>query len=362
MWIFLANWVAFATPYFRTNDRDPIAPRAAPIVATRWLGLGIEPIRNDPSDNRHRASVNLWWFGLAAFGAGALALAPVLWLTFDQRQKANRALTERTRSLVRAQEELTLTAKLTAVGAVTSHLIHGLRNPLSGLQHFMANHAPGPGAEHEMEWRLAASATRRMQNMVNDIIRVLREDSGAANHEISLQDLAKMTWRKMSPFAGLSRVHLEMKLLAPECLAISHRDANLVLLILETLIQNAIQATPSDQPVLVEIASSGAHVLFKVQDGGRGLPQSIAETVFTPRASTKEMGSGIGLAISRQLALALGAELSVQSSTPQGCVFILNLPSRLISGRSSNQPAAPLRHDPNGRPAPPAGPASSRPA
>jgi hypothetical protein len=65
---------------------------------------------------------------------------------------------------------------------------------------------------------------------------------------------------------------------------------------------------------------------MEVQDEGPGLPPQVAERLFAPCISSKKGGSGIGLAISRQLAKHLGAELDLKQSSSEGCAFRLVLP------------------------------------
>ena len=109
-------------------------------------------------------------------------------------------------------------------------------------------------------------------------------------------------------------------------MVLSNRDANLVMLILENLIQNAVQATPAGKSVRLTVADAENGLVFEIADEGSGLPENVRASLFSPCRSTKPGGSGIGLALSKQLATQLGAELSLQTSTPQGSVFRLILP------------------------------------
>src|SRR5208283_910514 len=71
--------------------------------------------------------------------AGAIFLALGLGWAMRRVQTANQLLAERTRNLLEANRELALSARVSAVGAVTAHLIHGLKNPLSGLASFVSS-------------------------------------------------------------------------------------------------------------------------------------------------------------------------------------------------------------------------------
>jgi hypothetical protein len=88
---------------------------------------------------------------MAAVGS-SIIVGIVLGLAFYQLQRVNRLLVERTTNLLKANQELTWAAKASAIGAVTSHLIHGLKNPLSGLQNFMVNRKPESRPASDTEW------------------------------------------------------------------------------------------------------------------------------------------------------------------------------------------------------------------
>src|SRR5258708_27850664 len=74
---------------------------------------------------------------------------------------------------------------------------------------------------------------------------------------------------------------------------ISNREANLILLILENLVQNAVQASARGQSVMLAIEQESNGVLFAVSDSGPGLAEHIKEAPFTPSQSTKPGGAGI---------------------------------------------------------------------
>jgi signal transduction histidine kinase len=282
-----------------------------------------------------RLDASLWLQALAAFVVGGgLLLATLLW-AYRRLEKSHALLRERTARLLRANHELTLAAKTGALGAVAAHLVHGLSNPLANLQDFVASRGGSGSDDHD--WQDAVAATRRMQRLVHEVVRVLGEESGADQYEITLAELADILTAKVQPAARDVGVRLVVELSAEGKLA--NRHANLVLLILENLLQNAFQVTPPGQRVQLSIAAHGEEVRFEVADAGPGFPPHLLKDLFAVCRSTKG-GSGLGLAISRQLASHLGAQLELKSSTAAGCVFALILPRALLAGEKSEVAAA----------------------
>lgn len=279
-----------------------------------------------------RVDRNLTFQAMAAFGvSGALLVAALLW-AFRRLRHAHDLLEERTDSLLQANQELALAAKTSAVGAVTSHLIHGLKSPLSGLQTFMNSLNPAQGGLPVEHWEHATAITRRMQMLINQVVSVLREEQGFRQYELTLADLSAIIIARMEPLARQKGVRFSTKRVIDE--AVPNRTANLIALVLMNLVQNAIEATPPGKRVRIAYWRAADRLVCEVRDDGPGLPDSIKSNLFSPCHSSKEHGSGIGLAISKQLANHLGADLELKSSNSEGCVFSLTLPACSMTAES----------------------------
>jgi signal transduction histidine kinase len=270
----------------------------------------------------------LLWQGAATFLIGASIIVSAMLWAFGRLDRANHLLSERTASLLRANHELALAAKTSAVGAVSAHLLHGLKNPLSGLQNFLQSRKGSPTMGASSEWDDLVATTRRMQNLVNDAVHVLQDDAHLNEYEISMEELMEILAGKSREVAQVAQVRFTSTLQARGVLA--NREANLILLILENLIQNAVEATPPGRVVALNITEEGDAVVCHVEDQGEGVPEALHNKLFTPCRSGKAGGSGLGLAISRQLATHLGADLALKSSSPRGSVFTLVLPKKIF--------------------------------
>jgi signal transduction histidine kinase len=273
------------------------------------------------------------WLTLMLAG-GAMVVA--LGFAFARLSRANALLAERTERLQKANRELTLAARTGAVGAVASHLVHGLRNPLAGLQSFVASLSDsGPDSATLAD---ATATARRMKSMIDEVVGVLRDEDGVHAYEVSVTELLPLVARRLPASAARRGVRLEFQCSSGRLLA--NREANLLLLILENLMSNAAEGSPDGRPVQVSAAEARDGSLeVRVADEGTGLSEAVRKGLFQPLNSSKPDGSGLGLAITRRLALAIDAELELESTGPTGTVFRVRLPA--VPGSSKESAVAP---------------------
>jgi putative PEP-CTERM system histidine kinase len=94
------------------------------------------------------------------------------------------------------------------------------------------------------------------------------------------------------------------------------------------LVQNAVEASPPDEPVTVRVAGAGHEVLISITDKGRGMDGDfVRNRLFQPFASTKPDGFGIGSFEARSLITAMGGRLIVDSAPGAGTEFSIFLPA-----------------------------------
>jgi two-component system, NtrC family, nitrogen regulation sensor histidine kinase NtrY len=99
------------------------------------------------------------------------------------------------------------------------------------------------------------------------------------------------------------------------------------------LVRNAADAVGSQNQRRIRV-SCRAHegwIVFEVADSGSGIPESERDQVFIPFYTTKPGGSGIGLSLARKIALSHRGRLNVRANTPNGSVFVLELPATTLS-------------------------------
>lgn len=290
-------------------------------AAQFWLHGGAVGLEIDGHDRR------LWLQALIAWGAGSLVIGLALAWAFRRLAAANRELESQSEDLQRANRELVLAAKTSALGAVTAHLMHELKNPIAGLEVFMAGQAEANGGKQSdagAELVAASELTRRLRSMVNDVVSVLRDEQTGATFELTCADVVEIVRGKVQAEADQRGVKLEA--VGAEKDVLAGRRANLVTLVLRNLVQNALEATPTGGRLRLRGgAGEGGRIEFEVEDSGTGLPEIVKANLFQPCPSSKRGGSGLGLALSQRLAQQAGGKLELVRSDPRGTCFRLVL-------------------------------------
>lgn len=95
--------------------------------------------------------------------------------------------------------------------------------------------------------------------------------------------------------------------------------------VLTNLIQNAIHATKSDEKIEIEIEKKDRYCQIEIKDSGQGIESASLNKIFEPYFTTKRKGTGLGLALVKQIVENHGGFISVTSEVGQGTVVQVNL-------------------------------------
>ena len=165
-----------------------------------------------------------------------------------------------------------------------------------------------------------------MQSMVEEALQVLQEHRAeGVSYAFTTEEMLDIVEKRLAPLAESKEISIQIPKSVPVA-SIDNMQANLLVLALFNLGQNAIEATEKKGSVAFSCdVESGNRLAFRVRDGGPGLPEDMLDTLFTPRVSRKQEGTGVGLAISCQLAERAGAELTLESNGPEGACFLVKV-------------------------------------
>ncbi|HQU58557.1 MAG TPA: response regulator, partial [Saprospiraceae bacterium] len=182
--------------------------------------------------------------------------------------------------------------------------------------------------------------SKKLLGLVNEILDLSKLESGKMEVEESPTHLYDFMCRILEGFSPASRqkqlrlsFHYDLRQEAYYLL-----DAPKVEVIVSNLLSNAMRFTPPQGSVSVTVSSEGPSLNIRVTDTGRGIPQEDQPHIFnryfqsTKAGAPVEGGTGIGLALSRELAELLKGRLTVESQVGKGSIFQLELPRKEALG------------------------------
>lgn len=246
--------------------------------------------------------------------------------------------TSESRRMLLVEAEGARAEALEANAAKTSFLAnmsHDLRTPLNAIAGYadlleLLVHGPlTPSQEHDVA-RIKRSA-RHLLSLINDILNFAKIETGTMDLLLenvsvdgAIASLEAMVYPQLRS-KGLSFEHAD-------CGAFVRADPEKLQQVLLNLATNAIKFTPSGG-VTIKCLDDEATVTIEIVDTGVGIPDDQLTRIFEPfiqvnrsLTNVSNDGVGLGLAISRNLARAMGGDLTVRSTLGQGSSFTLTLP------------------------------------
>src|SRR5207244_1606029 len=106
------------------------------------------------------------------------------------------------------------------------------------------------------------------------------------------------------------------------------------------LLRNAAEAMRDGGRIEISGQADATHVRLEIRDSGQGIAPEHLPKIFDPFFSTKEHGTGLGLALTRQIIVEHGGAIEVSSELSRGTTFIVRLPA-LVRSDATHEPLAP---------------------
>jgi signal transduction histidine kinase len=260
------------------------------------------------------------------------------------REREARVSSEKARSdaeAAKAEAEAARAEAESANGAKSDFLAvmsHELRTPLSaimGYQELLADGISGPITEQQSQQlgRIKASA-RHLLSLIDEILTFTRIDAG--REEVSLERASLTTLLEpaaelVEPLARARGLHIEVML--PRNEVVVETDAMKVRQMIVNLLSNAVKFTDSGR-IILSGDQKGDQLVISVEDTGIGISAEHFERIFEPfwqveqKATRRAGGTGLGLTVTRRLALLLGGDVTVKSEPDAGTTFTICLPVR----------------------------------
>ncbi len=212
-------------------------------------------------------------------------------------------------------------------------IAHEIRNPLGGMELFsglleegvaeLDDDNVGPGVKQELleQTRRVKKELRYLTGVVNDFL-AFAKDAPADRADVGEVDLRALLEDVRSLTARPDRAAI---VVVVEDVVAFALDRNRIKQALLNLVENALQATPTEGSVTLRASVDDGALLLVVEDTGKGMDETTAKHAFTPFFTTKEKGSGLGLALVRKLARDQGGDARIESTPGRGTRVLLRL-------------------------------------
>jgi len=219
------------------------------------------------------------------------------------------------------EEQAALRNRLSSLGEMAAGIAHELRNPMGVISGYtrILSRKVDPSVVNTVE--AIATEVDVMDRIISDFLSFARPRE-LELHDINLRGLVVACVEKASsgrtePIPAISAsIDSGITLKADEIMLRQ---------VFTNLIQNALDATQADGRVTLEALVDGTDVVIQVSDNGHGIEQSLAGRVFNPFFTTKDKGTGLGLALVHRIVTSHSGSIALNSGN-SGTVFTITLP------------------------------------
>lgn len=259
-------------------------------------------------------------------GSGLMIFAVVLlWSIFlmmiRRIQAKEKLLIEKTEVLKQTNQELSRAYKTTSLGALTGHLMHALKSPLTALNDLARNPDSLIKEDNSADIR---STIHQMEGLVHQALETIKEtEKGEISYCLTIKELLEIPRQEFAKKYALARLEINESFSLSGL--VNNLQGNLILAILSNLFQNSVEAK-KDVSLSIDCLEEDGNWILSLTDNAGGIPTALRKQLFSPIISRKPRGSGIGLALCKQLAESMDGSLRLVSSDKQGSCFRLTVP------------------------------------
>ncbi len=235
----------------------------------------------------------------------------------------------RSRTRVKRERREVETRSRRSMEDLSASIAHEIRNPITAAKSLVQQMGEDPASDENLEYAgLALSELDRVERSISHLLRYARDEEPRFA-PMALAEVARAAVEGLRDRAGEQGVELAVEFDAEGEM---RGDAEKLRRVVENLVANAIDALAESGAPCPKVELLGGEnlaateVWLRVVDNGPGIPADEQARIWSPFFTTKETGTGLGLALSRKTVEAHGGSIDLLSDPRQGSEFVLSFP------------------------------------
>jgi signal transduction histidine kinase len=233
----------------------------------------------------------------------------------DELDHASQLLAKNISDSIQARQEAEEAS--TSKSMFLSRTSHELRTPLNAILGFaqLLEQDLSPGKQRDSV-SLIIGAGQHLLKLINEVLEIARIESGEISLElmpVAVNTLLEEATHYIAPIGKIRDIEIKSEM-ASDLWALANRQK--LLQVVLNLLSNALKYGPANSVVQLNAYHRQGNIIIEVQDNGAGIPTKLKERLFTPfdrlgAEQTKVEGIGLGLALSKQIMLAMNGSIHV---------------------------------------------------
>ncbi|MBX3179264.1 MAG: PAS domain S-box protein [Candidatus Hydrogenedentes bacterium] len=220
------------------------------------------------------------------------------------------------------REQVRQIDRLAAIGEMAATVAHEIRNPLGGIRgfaSFLAQDTPEDDPRHRLVQKILAGVGS-LEKVVSGLLEYTRPvELKLAPASCAAIAHAAMRYMEYDParITIFTEVDPDLRVLA---------DADRIRQVLMNILLNAVQSIEGRGEIRISADADETAVYLSVQDNGCGMDEAALQQVFSPFFTTKEKGTGLGMAVSQKIVDGHGGAITADSAPGTGTRIVIQLP------------------------------------
>lgn len=267
----------------------------------------------------------------------AIIFAGIAFYSLNENWKSNKRLETQNRKIIEHKEQmLQLSAKAAEASEAKfnffTNISHEFRTPLTlilvPLEELLADNKIASSVKNHLG--LINKNVIRLLRMVNQLIDFRKIEYEKMTLKASQNNLITFIREIASSFEGIAKKrNVDLRIIADKTDLKAWFDVNLFDKVIFNLLSNAFKFTKENGNILITIKENNEQAEIKVEDNGLGMSEEEAAHAFELFYQGEELrpqGSGLGLALSKEIIEAHKGNICVQSKKQKGTIFTINIP------------------------------------